>query len=187
MTKGVVFDAASAQRIADVVDVVERRNLSVPRQRRDARPFSPSYMVRISANMAYNTTALVDTLQGPLGNESANSTFRLSCYNQLYRQLWAGAKAIVDWTIVEGSGGAWRIVWSDSAARVRGVAAAQINGNAGGTINTVVPIDGRVAPATISAQNMATYFTIPAGAKVWAEWCQQTGQWEIYASDCPAP
>lgn len=183
MSKGVVFDRESAERIAETVHVVERRDLGGSRRNGKTRaPTGTSYYVRLTGDLSYAGTAVAQVQKGTAFTDAG---WTLDVTNRLYRKLWSGAYCLVQWSIVEESNGAWRITWSDSAARVRGVATSAISANSSGTVSTIVPIDGRSAPAApITVHSVLTNYAIVSGVQVWAEWNQTQNRWEAYAADC---
>lgn len=184
----VMFDRSSAERIADVVRRVERQSLGGggPPDKGN-RGQMLRFLGRLQADLAYNATATVKVLEGATGSEAPPSSgaMTLEVHNLSYRQLWSGANVACEWFVVPGGSGIYRVMWSDSAARIRAVAEVALAAGASGAINTITPIDGRVGPAGAqTATNVLANYTVVMGAKIWCEWTQANNRWEVYAADC---
>lgn len=188
MSERVIFDKQSAERIASAVKIVEARNQGGGKTgNRKAFGGEPIYLAKLTADVTYNSTVDVDLLEGAVGSEAAPGSgyTRVNAHNLLYRKLWSGSFCQIVWPDVVGSNGKWRIVWSDSASRLRGRADVAIAAGASGTVDGITLIDGRIGPgSSITAYNVLENFSVTDETLVWCEWNQPNARWEIYAADC---
>ncbi|MFO0915289.1 MAG: hypothetical protein U0795_20170 [Pirellulales bacterium] len=158
-----------------------------------AMPSAPGkqlWLGRLEADLASNGTASVRLLTGAVGAESPSSPAEyVTAHNLLYRTLWSGANvSLLPHDVTGADSSTYRIAWSDSAARIRGVSDAAIGAGTSGSVSSLVPIDGRVGPgSSITAHNVLAHFGVPGEVAVWCEWTEANSRWEIYSADCPPP
>ena len=185
---GYIFNKTDAERIAKAVKRVESRDQGGGElfgRRRGGMP--PIYFGKITADVAANSSVDVRLLEGTVGSEAVpgSNYVTLNAHNIQYRKLWSNSYCLLAWPYVTGSLGKWRIIWSDSASRLRGRADVAIAAGASGTVDGITLIDGRTGPgSSITAYNVLENFSVTDETLVWCEWNQANARWEIYAADC---
>lgn len=187
--RGVLFDDSSARRISKVVRRVEgtTRGGSDGLGGMIGSGIDPIYLGKITADVAANASVDVDILAGSVGSEAVpgSGKITLNSHNFTNRKLWSNSYCVLAWPEVLDSGGKWRIIWSDSASRLRGRADVAIAAGASGTVDGLTLLDGRVGPgSSITAYNVLENFDVTDETIVFCEWCQANSRWEIYAADC---
>jgi len=145
---------------------------------------------KLTTDLTYNSTDDVELCEGSVGSEDApaSGATTVEAHNLLYRTLWEDSFVLMQWVRVPDSGGSmYRIIWSDSASRVRGTSpAGGISAGSSGSVGTLVEIDGKISDTSITAYNVLSNFDVPASVATWCEWNQDNARWEIYAADCSA-
>lgn len=75
---------------------------------------------------------------------------------------------------------------NNRATRIQAVApAGGIPANGSGVVTGVAGLDGEAPADPITVENWTNNFAVPASARLRAELNLVTGDWELYASDCP--
>lgn len=183
------FDRPSVDRIARAVRGWEKRSLRPHgvRKRRGGGRDHVTFLGKLTADLAYNGTDDVEILQGTVGSESVPGTPKtIEAHNILFRTLWEDSFVLLQWVAADNSNGSmYRIIWSDSASRLRGMTDGTITTGSSGTVDGLVLIDGKFTPTSLTAFNVTSeYGTIENDVIVWVEWVQANQRWEIYGADC---
>jgi hypothetical protein len=179
-------------RIENAVRRIERMPVGGWRQQGGNREMGAGHprLLIAAEDIEHGQQGTAKIATGPLGSLTAG-TEEFEIWN-MRQKIWNGSLLLACWPTWDGEDETgielWHCFHSWSATRIRGVATADIQPGATGTINTLVAMDGTYAPATGNASVFlpTTHVVVKSGLACWAElvFNGTASRWEVYSADC---